>query len=255
MTSWDDLHRRREPAAIAAYRELASHRFLRATLARLFVAGDTVLDIGCGRGEFVLELAGRGVNAVGLDSSPLAVETLRQDLRQSGLDPRRALTGDGRSPPFSGSSLDGIIALGLLEHFADHPAVLARWVELLKPGGRILLQVPNAERWAWFAFDVLARHLLLRRRWVAPRRTPRGLVSRIHGYEERWTASYLAGLCRQAGLEELESYSVYRACAAELGAVACRAWPWLERQATELPARRGLILVYAGRKLTGPRSA
>ena len=65
--------------------------------------GGRAVDLGCGTGEHVLELARRGVEAWGIDSTPDAIELARGKALERGLTARFVL-GDaldlGRSGPF-----------------------------------------------------------------------------------------------------------------------------------------------------------
>ena len=104
-----------------------------------FAGGGTVVDIGCGRGEFLELLAGRGVAGVGIDLDAEMVE----EVRRKGLDARQAAAVD-----FLGGherSFDGVFAAHLIEHLpadavVDLIAVAAR---SLKEGGRLLVVTPN----------------------------------------------------------------------------------------------------------------
>lgn len=94
-----------------------------------------VLDVGCGPGRLTVALAERGVPALGVDISRVAVDRVRQAgapaLRRSVFDP---LPGQGR---WSTVLLaDGNIGIGGL------PArLLHRCAQLLAPGGRLLVEV------------------------------------------------------------------------------------------------------------------
>jgi SAM-dependent methyltransferase len=98
-------------------------------------AAGPVLDVGCGPGRHVASLARRGVLALGVDVSPVAVRLARA----------RGATAIERSifdrVPGAGTwgsalLLDGNIGIG------GQPAALLRRVgELLAPAGRILLEL------------------------------------------------------------------------------------------------------------------
>jgi O-antigen chain-terminating methyltransferase len=110
-----------------------------------------VVDLGCGRGEFVELLKSVGVEARGCDANPL----MAARAREKGLD---VVEGDlfellrGRED----ASLGGITAYQVVEHLPV--SALFELVELaaakLASGGRILLETINPEsvyamRWFW----------------------------------------------------------------------------------------------------------
>jgi SAM-dependent methyltransferase len=113
----------------------------------LFAGTSDVLDIGCGRGEFLSLLRENGISARGLDINQTMVDVCRG----KGL---AATTGDAitylRSLP--DASLGGLIAAQVVEHF--DPPYLNAFVELafakLRPGAVIALETINAA--SWFAF-------------------------------------------------------------------------------------------------------
>lgn len=102
-----------------------------------------ILDIGCGSGQFLYFLRGRGfTDAVGIDLDERQVEIGRA----LGLDCRveRALEFLRREP----AKTYGLVAmLDIIEHFTreELAPLLSAVVERLAPGGKLLASVPNAE--------------------------------------------------------------------------------------------------------------
>src|SRR5438309_6107139 len=78
----------------------------------------TVLDIGCGTGELALEIANRGISAVGIDSSPKAIGRAKTKAQERGLPVPfhvfDALRLEERSEQF-----DLVIDCGLFHVFSD----------------------------------------------------------------------------------------------------------------------------------------
>lgn len=110
-----------------------------------------ILDIGCGAGATLRELARLG-EAVGLDTEPTAVEAAR---RRSGCDVRLgSLPAD---LPFEPASFHVVTLLDVLEHIEDDAASLRAIHAVLKPGGLLLCTVP-AYRFLWSEHDVLNQH-------------------------------------------------------------------------------------------------
>ncbi|MBK8598629.1 MAG: methyltransferase domain-containing protein [Holophagales bacterium] len=110
-----------------------------------------VVDLGCGRGEFLEALAARGLAARGCDTNPVMVARCRQ----KGLAVDEAdLFGWLRAQPEG--SLGGITAYQVVEHLpADALLPLVELaVSRLATGGRLLLETVNAEsvyamKWFW----------------------------------------------------------------------------------------------------------
>lgn len=118
-----------------------------------------VLDIGCGRGWLLYQLARRGWTAVGTE---LTEESGRYARDVLGLDVRSGDLIDMRLPA---ESFDLVILWHVLEHIPDPAALLAEIARMLRPGGTLLAAVPNfgspeARRGKalWFHLDV-PRHL------------------------------------------------------------------------------------------------
>jgi SAM-dependent methyltransferase len=106
----------------------------------LFKKGGKVLDLGCGRGEFLSLLNENGIDAVGIDSNSLMIDNcLDKGLicRKGDILEELAKIEDG--------SLSGIFSSQVIEHLP--PAYLRRMVELayfkLAPEGRIVLETIN----------------------------------------------------------------------------------------------------------------
>jgi 2-polyprenyl-3-methyl-5-hydroxy-6-metoxy-1,4-benzoquinol methylase len=118
-----------------------------------------LLDFGCGGGSFLCEMAARGWRVTGLDSSPQVVDSIRQHFGfdvVAGTLPHRDLTT---------GSFDVITMWQSLEHVHQPLAVLRSAYELLIPGGKLIVAVPNFDSltsaWFgeyWYGLD-LPRHL------------------------------------------------------------------------------------------------
>jgi SAM-dependent methyltransferase len=114
-------------------------------IARLMMglgAGDTVLDVACGPGNFSREfarVAGTEGLVVGLDASRTMLERGMQELRGSGLSNLAFVRGDATALPFPDASFDGICCFGALYLIPEPFAALDEMTRVLKPGGRIAL--------------------------------------------------------------------------------------------------------------------
>ena len=109
-------------------------------------SGD-VLDIGCGRGEFIDLLTARGIPARGIDLNHEMAEVCRA--RGLSVEEADAIAYLGS---LADDSLRGIFAAQVVEHL--EPAYLLKFLELafvkLRPGGRLVLETLNPACWMAF---------------------------------------------------------------------------------------------------------
>ena len=103
------------------------------------VDGKRVLEIGCGRGLFAVELAARGADLVAADFSPTAVEFARARLPEN----VQTEVVDIQALPFASESFDLVVSQETLEHVPDPPKGMAELVRVTKRGGAIILTGPN----------------------------------------------------------------------------------------------------------------
>jgi 2-polyprenyl-3-methyl-5-hydroxy-6-metoxy-1,4-benzoquinol methylase len=117
-----------------------------------------VLDVGCGRGVLLAPLAELGFDVHGVEMSEEAV---------GGADPRADVRIATRlsDAGYESSFFDEVIIWHTLEHMADPRGTLQECHRVLRPGGRLIVAVPNFSsaqaRWsgpAWFHLDA-PRHL------------------------------------------------------------------------------------------------
>jgi O-antigen chain-terminating methyltransferase len=120
-----------------------------------FDGASDVLDVGCGRGEFLDLLKERGIGGRGLDLNHEMVEVCRA----RGLD---VAEGDLVSylDALPDASLGGLIAVQVVEHL--QPGYLLRFLELafhkLRPGAPIVIETLNPACWTAF-FDSFIRDI------------------------------------------------------------------------------------------------
>ncbi len=138
-TASDFLYRRLEDGlrgseaeireAVAPYVELARNH-------------QPVIDAGCGRGEFLVACKAAGVEARGFDTNERSVA----DLRSRGLHVEVdripgcfTAIGDG--------SVGSVLAMHVVEHLPvdDLFALFAQAARVLRPGGLLMIETPNAE--------------------------------------------------------------------------------------------------------------
>jgi SAM-dependent methyltransferase len=125
------------------YRRLVLRDHVRFVSRALAESGESgpVLDVGCGGGLFPHLLRARGFPAIGLDSS---TEAAAVAWHTNGVP---VLCGDLAHAPLAPAACAGITMFHVLEHLYDPRAYLASARVLLKPKGRLIVQVPNAGCW------------------------------------------------------------------------------------------------------------
>ena len=99
---------------------------------------EAVIDIGCGAGGAVAAFAERGVTAIGLDFSRVALTATR-----AAIPPAPLVEGDGAQLPIATGTIDVLVNLGNLEHFRDLEGGVREMHRVLAPAGRALVLLPN----------------------------------------------------------------------------------------------------------------
>jgi methionine biosynthesis protein MetW len=153
----------------------------------LLPAGGSALDLGCASGGLLALLRPRAGHLAGLELSPTAAraaagvgdEVVQGALEDPGL-------------PFATGAFDLVVLADVLEHLADPRAALERAAGWCRPGGAILVSVPNVAHWS-------ARLALARGRW------PQEESGTFDSSHLRWfTRTSLADLLTAAGLVDVE---------------------------------------------------
>ena len=123
-----DYHRELSPDWEFYPTYLAKLERVRAYLTSL-APGTRVLDAGCGEGVLVDEFHGR-LAIEGLDPNYSSAHVTRGSLTQL---------------PYGPATFDRALCLDVLEHlsFDDQPRALAELFRVVKPGGELLVTVPN----------------------------------------------------------------------------------------------------------------
>lgn len=105
-----------------------------------FGQGATVLDLGCGAGIDVCVaalLVGKTGKAIGVDITPLMVETARRHAAQAGLQNVQVVEATLESLPFEDESVDIIISNGAINLTSSKENVFSEAFRVLRPDGKL----------------------------------------------------------------------------------------------------------------------
>lgn len=146
--------------------------------------GQRILELGCATGHLTEHLVEDGHTVVGLDIDPLATESAGRFAERVHIVDLDIVDASS----VESERFDVILAGDVLEHLRDPSHALRDLVTLLKPGGRVVVSIPNVS-----FIDV--RLMLLEGRWTYQ---DLGLLDRTH---LRWfTREGLRDLLASAGL-------------------------------------------------------
>jgi SAM-dependent methyltransferase len=180
-----------------AYRRLVLRDHIGFVSQSLQGVSGALLDVGCGGALLGRLLREKGVPVIGFDSSQQAAAV---GWRHNGVP---VACGDLNSAPFRLASFGAVSMFHVVEHLPDPEGFLLVARDLLQPGGRLIVQVPNAACWQfailgrrWNGLDV-PRHLVdyrardldkliercgfevIRHKYFSLRDNPAGLASSI----------------------------------------------------------------------------
>jgi ubiquinone/menaquinone biosynthesis C-methylase UbiE len=157
--------------------------------------GQRVLEVGCGSGVVLRDLASRvGPNglALGLDPSVALLAIARELADEAGLGQSIELReGDARALPFGAAEFDAALAVTALAHIPDGRRAIPELVRVVRPGGRVGILDRDAD-----SYIVTHPDRELTRRIVAARSD--------YGSADGWLARSLPRLMATAGLRDVQ---------------------------------------------------
>lgn len=122
---------------------------------RTHAGGDVVLDVGCA-GKSAQRAIGGNARYIGLDYYKTALEWYQS---------RPDIFGDAHLLPFRDATIDTVLLLDVMEHLARPDDAIAEIRRVLRPKGKLILQVPflypihdaplDFQRWTQFGLTAL----------------------------------------------------------------------------------------------------
>lgn len=103
-----------------------------------FKANGLIIDVGCGAGEYLKIMQEIGWNVLGVEPSPIAADILRD----KGVP---VLTGAFQDVDIKHPAADQITMYHVIEHMQDPVSAIEKCFRILKDGGRLIINMPNAD--------------------------------------------------------------------------------------------------------------
>lgn len=152
------------------------------------LAGKRILEVGAGTGRDAVTLARAGAEVLTLDYVPGSLGLTIKAAGTTGVKVA-PVCGDGTGSPFADATFDVVFHQGLLEHFRDPGPMLRDNIRILKPGGHLVVDVPQT--YHYYTLGKMA--LIAVGKWFA-------------GWETQFTIAELEKLVQDEGLEVTRSY-------------------------------------------------
>lgn len=106
------------------------------------VQGETILDLGCGRGNETIQaaiLTGVDGKAIGLDITQAMIDTAHVNAEGIGVSNAWFIKGDIESLPFDEAVFDAVISNCVINHAKSKKKVFCEIFRVLKKGGRFVI--------------------------------------------------------------------------------------------------------------------
>lgn len=153
------------------------------------LAGQQVLDVGCGGGLLCEPMAAAGAQVTGIDMAEASLSVARLHLLESGLAVDYQQTTAEQLAATQPESFDVVTCLEMLEHVPDPVAVVQACHDLVRPGGLVFFSTLNRNLKSYLFAIIGAEYVL-------------GLLPKgTHDYQQFIRPSELARWSRTAGLQ------------------------------------------------------
>ncbi|MDR6153674.1 2-polyprenyl-6-hydroxyphenyl methylase/3-demethylubiquinone-9 3-methyltransferase [Acidovorax delafieldii] len=158
------------------------------------LTGKRVLDVGCGGGILADSMARRGADVLGIDLATKALRVAQLHALEAGTQnvQYREISAEAMAAE-QPAGFDVVTCMEMLEHVPDPASVVRACATLVKPGGWVFFSTINRNAKAFMLAIVGAEYVL--------NMLPRG----THEYAKMIRPSELAGHCRSAGLDVLQT--------------------------------------------------
>jgi ubiquinone/menaquinone biosynthesis C-methylase UbiE len=101
-----------------------------------------IIDVGAGRGFFLVDCAQKGIRAVGLEMNPNVIKLAKKKAEENGVE-IKIVEGRAENMPFGDGCFDFANCAELIEHVDNPTLVLGEIHRILVPGGMVYMSVHN----------------------------------------------------------------------------------------------------------------
>ena len=148
---WDHLYASRKgfPLWVFPKGDYADYLLWENILKRYFsgIKGGKVLEIGSAPGEFLIQLSRRfDLAPYGVEITSHGAELNRSIFKSNNIDPNQVTQADFLSSDFQSKNqctFDVVLSRGVIEHFTNVAEVIDKHINLLVPGGLLLVSIPH----------------------------------------------------------------------------------------------------------------
>lgn len=170
------------------------YRHVAGLLAQSAPPGARVLDVGCGNGRLLREMAKArpDLELYGFDVAAASVRASR-----TGDASYHVVQASGLQLPFPSGSFDAVTMVEMLEHLKDPVGGLREAARLVRRAGRVLITVPNLSAWDPFWRMAEALPIDVVRQIFLPSEHP---LRTLQPIDTAYTYAELVDLVRRAGL-------------------------------------------------------
>jgi 2-polyprenyl-6-hydroxyphenyl methylase/3-demethylubiquinone-9 3-methyltransferase len=152
------------------------------------LAGQRIVDVGCGGGILTEALAGQGADALGIDLSEELIDIADLHGLETGATARyQKISAEALAKQEPGG-FDHVTCMEMLEHVPDPGSIITACAKMVKPGGKVFFSTLNRQPKAYLLAIVAAEHVL--------QMLPKG----THDYKTFIKPSELCQTARSAGL-------------------------------------------------------
>ena len=165
---WDHLYASRKgfPLWVFPKGDYADYLLWENVLKRYFsgIKGGKVLEIGSAPGEFLIQLSRRfDLAPYGVEITSHGAELNRSIFKSNNIDPNQVTQADFLSSDFQSKNqcaFDVVLSRGVIEHFTNVVEVIDKHINLLVPGGLLLVSIPHLRGFNYFLARMFNRETL-----------------------------------------------------------------------------------------------